>query len=226
MRSSPRHRRKTMRRKMMMRTEPPPGLIAALAQVGLSWAELTRQASDVLLFGSRASGWSHEGSDWDVLCVGHGPTRPRSRVDIVWVGPRTSRSLHWLGSELASHVLAFGRPLQGDCAWARDVRLSPRAVQGKRRRVMARISSLERLWPCVRLGFKERHGRLLRREIQRACLMDQGAPVPPAGQLDAMWSDDHRSVDGWRALTSWMEPTASARARVLCKPTWPAEQLV
>lgn len=196
----------------------PQGLLVALARADLSWAELTHRASDVLLFGSRACGVGQEESDWDLLCVGHGPTRPRSGVDIVWVGPLTSHSQRWLGSELASHVLAFGKPLYGDCVWTRDVRLARQALHKKRRRVEARISSLERLWSCVRPGFKERHRRLLRHEFQRAWLLARGLPVPPAYHLDADWSDEQWSTDGWRALTSWMSPDESARAKALCEP--------
>lgn len=193
----------------------PPGLLAALAEAGLSWRELTRRADDILLFGSRAQGAGRPDSDWDLLCVGNGPTRPRSGVDIVWVGPRTSLTSRWLGSELASHILAFGLHLQGECAWISHVQLSPAAVEAKRRRVIARMSALQRLWSCVRPTFKVRHGRLLRRELQRVQILCRGEPVPPARHLDDGWSADYESADGWRSLTSWMTAEESARARAL-----------
>lgn len=191
-------------------------LRAVLAQAGLPWEELLRHATDVVLFGSRACGMEQDDSDWDLLCIGDGPVRPRSGIDIVWVGPRTSRSSRWLGSELAAHVVAFGRPLHGECPWMNDVTLSPQAVVRKRRRIDARMGSLDRLWESTGPAFRRKQGVLLRREIQRAGLLARDSPVPPASGLDAAWLVDAQCPDAWSALTHWMGIDQSARAQHLC----------
>jgi Nucleotidyltransferase domain len=193
----------------------PAALVTALSHAQLTWDELVACASDIVLFGSRACGLGREGSDWDLVCVGRGPVRPRSGVDIVWVGPRTVMSPRWLGSELAGHVVAFGRPLVGSCEWMGDVRLSPDALRRKQRRILTRVSGLTGLWGLVRPGFQRRHGTLLRRELQRAALLAEGRPVPPAALLDTAWAHSASTTDRGAQLTNWMSPEESATALLL-----------
>ena len=198
----------------------PDGLAAALARVELSWDELVAGASDVVLFGSRACGLERDGSDWDILCVGRGPVRPRSGVDIVWVGPRTLTTERWLGSELAGHVLAFGRPLMGICAWMAEVHPSESALRLKRRRVIARIAGLSRIWRIASPALRRRQVTFLRRELQRAARLEEGLPVPPAAQLDAGWNEEGEPAERWAQLTRWMSADESAAALKLGRASW------
>jgi predicted nucleotidyltransferase len=88
-------------------------LDAALRDAGISWAELEERASEVVLFGSRASGVATAESDWDLLLVGRGRRLHTDAMDLIWVTPDRLCNPQWLGSELANHVVAYGFMVAG-----------------------------------------------------------------------------------------------------------------
>lgn len=163
-------------------------LHAALEAVGLSWDRLRREATGIVLFGSRAAGLGSATSDWDILCIGPRGPKPSGVVDLVWVDPRVLESSRWLGSELAMHVAAFGMPLTGLHPWVSSVFTSADAVSRKLRRVVHKIRGMEPAWPVLTPAQRTRHSRWLRLELQRLEKLQAGRPVPPTALLDWEWA--------------------------------------
>jgi hypothetical protein len=162
-------------------------LHAALGAVGLSWDWLRREATGIVLFGSRAAGLGSTASDWDLLCIGPRGPKPNGVVDLVWVDPGVLESSRWLGSELAMHVAAFGTPLMGSHPWIASVFTSADAVSRKMRRVIHKIRGMEAAWPVLTPTQRARHARWLRLELQRLERLQSGRPVPPTALLDREW---------------------------------------
>lgn len=189
---------------------------AALMHSGRSWEDLVTRATDVVLFGSRAVGVEKGDSDWDLLCIGSGPAREPGSVDLIWIGEQATLSRAWLGCELASHVAAYGIPLLGACAWMPNVHIAPEAAQRKRVRARGRIVSMSRVWSALRPSFQAKQAVLLRRELQRAELLDGGNAVPPAAILDARWKDTTSQPARLHALTSWCSVDEASAAASIC----------
>lgn len=184
-----------------MYSDIPHGLETALRADGYLWTDLTSSASEIILFGSRAtSGWTSR-SDWDLLCVGRGRTRRGRAVDVLWITPECLASDEWLGSELASHVSHYGRWLFGQGTWCTAVGPSSAAVARKLRRVRQRLDGMVASWSRLTLAIQAKHVLLLRRDLQRLDLLRGGEPIPSAPLLDA----------AWRA-----EPSPSAALERLC----------
>jgi hypothetical protein len=162
-------------------------LAAALRGAGLSWDWLQGKTSGIVLFGSRAAGVSSAASDWDLLCLGARGSRPSGPIDLVWVDPDYLRSDRWLGSELASHVAAFGRPLTGSHAWISSVFVSPEAAARKARRVIGKLEGIEIVWSVLGSAQRAKHVRWLRLELQRWERLRSERPVPPTALLDQEW---------------------------------------
>jgi hypothetical protein len=163
-------------------------LHAALGGVGLSWDWLRREATGIVLFGSRAAGLESTTSDWDLMCIGPRGPKPNGIVDLVWVDPGVLESSRWLGSELAMHVAAFGTPLAGSHPWISSVFTSADAVSRKTRRVIHKIRGMEAAWPVLTPTQRARHARWLRLELQRLDRLQSGRPVPPTALLDREWA--------------------------------------
>ena len=164
-----------------------PSLIRALHEQQLSWSELGSRASQVILFGSRAAGVARTDSDWDLLCVGEGTSIHNRVIDIVWISPAQLTTARWLGSELASHVAAYGQWLIGKDSWSHLVRLSPEAIHHKRQSILSQLSELKRLWPRLAPGLRAKHLRRLRRGVQRLQCLSEDRAVPPTRMLDDLW---------------------------------------
>ena len=166
----------------------PPELNQALDAAGLRWADLRAAASEVVLFGSRASGCAAQRSDWDLLCVGTGRPRLTRAVDVIWLPADAVRSPAWLESELAGHIGTYGQWLHGAPSW------SPRlpegesaASQAKAQRILRRVASLEPAWPHMSPPYQRKHRRRLCRDLQRHALLLRGEAIPPSAWLDAAW---------------------------------------
>lgn len=172
----------------MVEASPMDPLHAALGAVGLSWDWLRREATGIVLFGSRAAGLGLPTSDWDLLCVGRQGPKPKGAVDLVWVDPGVLESTRWLGSELAMHVAAFGTPLTGSHLWITSVFTSADAVSRKARRVIHKIRGMEAAWPVLGPAQRACHSHWLRLELQRLECLQSGHPVPPTALLDREWS--------------------------------------
>jgi hypothetical protein len=162
-------------------------LITVLRGQQISWSALECRASQVILFGSRAAGVAGVDSDWDLLCVGEGTSVHNRNIDLVWVSPMQLSTDRWLGSELASHVAVYGQWLVGEDSWSHCVSISPEAVHHKRQSILFQLSELKRLWSSIIPGWRAKHLRRLRRDVQRLhCLIEKRA-VPPTRMLDDLW---------------------------------------
>src|SRR5436190_23090781 len=84
---------------------------------GLSWLDLQAQASQIILFGSYALSLETEASDLDLLCVGRGKRFKSATLHVIWVSEERTTSDDWLGSELATHICAYGKWLKGENTW-------------------------------------------------------------------------------------------------------------
>jgi hypothetical protein len=177
-------------------------LHAALDMMGLSWDWLRREATGIVLFGSRAAGLESTASDWDLLCIGPRGPKPNGIVDLVWVDPGVLDSSRWLGSELAMHVAAFGTPLTGSHPWIACVFTSVDAVSRKMRRIIHKIRGMEAAWPVLTPTQRARHARWLRLELQRLERLQSGLPVPPTALLDREWARSLAVHAEWRTEMS------------------------
>lgn len=145
-------------------------------------------AAELVLFGSRAAGVAHRGSDWDVLLVcDRAPVSVPMTVDLVVVSASRLHSRRWLGSELAGHVGAHGRWLVGDPSWTGKVFRSRRALERKATRIARRVVNLQRNWADLEPAYRATFLKVLRRDLQRYECLEEGRPVPPTRILDLEW---------------------------------------
>jgi predicted nucleotidyltransferase len=163
-------------------------LSQALAALGLSLGELQRSSEQIVLFGSRAAGVAHEGSDWDLLVVGSGSSLHTQTLDLVRVTPHELASADWLASELACHVAVWGRWLHGAPDWVANISCGVSAAERKARRLASRLTALERAWGLLPPAYLCKHQLLVRRDLQRHAFLLRGEPVPPSPLLDEAWS--------------------------------------
>ena len=177
---------------------------------GISLADLERQASQIVLFGSRAGGVARTDSDWDLLCIGEGVSTRSRHLDLVWIPAERIVHEAWLGSELATHVAAYGRWLAGEDTWSHRAHVSAWAAEAKRRSAQRRLGELERLWPRLLPSRRAKHLRRLRREVQRFELLRGGHAVPPSRILDEAW--DSQAVAGPRELLARLRREPSVRS--------------
>lgn len=174
---------------------PAATLVERLAGIGLDWNHLVRRSQAIALFGSRAVGCEHEGSDWDLVCVGRGQTRLVRGLDLVWIDSRqsTDPDAGWAGSELANHVARFGLVLTGELPWVENHNRDEFALARKRRQLDGYIGGMLRVWPLLNNAFRSRQITDLRRELQRHALIGAGESVPPTAVLDHSWKVDSTS---------------------------------
>ena len=154
---------------------------------GTSWDDVVENALQVILFGSRAVGPHGPDSDWDLLCVGHGERIRRGELDLLWLTRSETRSKEWLGSELASHIAAFGKWIVGADDWSDMATISDEAIAKKRRHIEHRLAALARVWLHLSTAHKRRHTRLIRRQLQRLQLLERRQAVIPNPMLDREW---------------------------------------
>ena len=163
------------------------GLEATLSLMGLSVEALRSRTSALVLFGSRAAGCARPSSDWDLLCVGRMNPIKTPAIDIVSIPEGALSTDLWVGRELAGHVLEYGIWLHGAPLWcAADLRFDL-AAKGKIARITRRLCALDGVWGSLRKAYRDKHARLIRRDVQRADLLSRGRPIPPAAVLDEAW---------------------------------------
>lgn len=161
-----------------------------------AFGKLVDTAGELLLFGSRAAGVSAQESDWDLLFAGAEKPPKADRLDIVWRTPGEIEDLNWLGSELASHIAAFGVRLRGDAEWTSAAVSGEGAIRKKHRRLVIGVEGLWDYWDRIHPEFQRKHLKTIRREVQRLHLPMDGKPVPPTPLLDRSWLD-RAAVDSW-----------------------------
>src|ERR1700752_2084658 len=94
--------------------------------VGMNYDALLH-TQELVVFGSYAAGVSDPESDIDVLAVGPRYRVARSGLDLISISPEHVMSAEWLGSELASHIVAYGVWIHGEGRWKELTTLSERA---------------------------------------------------------------------------------------------------
>ena len=162
---------------------------------GLNWAALADQCTELVVFGSQATGLQTSISDLDILAIGKHEVAmvlPNVRgVDLVFRTEQEVLSPNWLKSELAGHIAVYGQWLQGVSRWrAKALELlseSNDAAEAKRRRVERLANGLRRHWDRLTPDFRRRNLVTLRREKQRHELLQSGFAVPPTRLLD-IWA--------------------------------------
>jgi hypothetical protein len=182
----------------------------------LSWDALTEQACEIVVFGSRAAGLQRRGSDLDVLCIGAGERVKTSRLDIIWKTAREVESERWLSSELAGHVGAFGIWLRGSGGWKDELRPDNRAVDHKRKRILALVDGLHVHWKRLDDDFHQKYLTVIRRDVQRLQHLAASSPVPATPVLDSRWlSDSSCILEFDRFIRAFAPPEPGARDRLL-----------
>jgi hypothetical protein len=154
---------------------------------GLNWGAIDQQAKQIIVYGSRATSAHKRTSDLDLLCVGHGRRFKSKKIHIIWIPETRLRSKRWLGSELATHIAAYGKWIKGDNTWAVSSRPNSYAIQLISERVLERALALREHWPFLLPVYRIKHLIRLRRDLQRYVLMHAGRPPVPAGSLDMQW---------------------------------------
>lgn len=140
--------------------------------------QLLEEAVDLIIFGSRAAGVHSKLSDLDILYVGVRERYKSECLDIVWRQPSEIEHRKWLGSELASHIAAYGIVIQGDAHWKDAVRLADATLSKKERRVAALVDGLWVYWDRIHPEFRRKYLTTIRREVQRLQLLREGVAVP------------------------------------------------
>ncbi|WP_390905465.1 nucleotidyltransferase domain-containing protein [Occallatibacter riparius] len=144
-----------------------------------------RSSSQIVIFGSYASGVQTRHSDMDVFCVGEPKTHFKTPTIEVLILPEYDvYSDLWLGSELANHISHYGVPLGPRPHWFDLANISHEAVERKERRIDAYVRSLERHWDELSFQARSRYEIKIRRELQRLQLLQKGEPVMPTPILD------------------------------------------
>ena len=167
----------------------------AMAAEGLSLYDLTKSASNVVLFGSRAVGVNRPNSDFDLLIVsdrsGH---KKHGRLDLIFVTQAKLNSPLWRRTEIARHIGAFGVSLMQV-----NLRVEPiiddYAAMRKQARLHKLTKSLLLHWGVLNGELKRKYLTRVRREIQRYLYLKAGAAAPPTAILDLVlkspgWADD------------------------------------
>jgi predicted nucleotidyltransferase len=164
-------------------------VVAELHARGIDLDDLAKTATQVVLFGSWAVGLQRPDSDIDLLCVGIGTRMKTGKVDIVWISPEFSKSSQWRRSELANHIIKYGKWLIGSNGWGSDIRISKEAIQFKRTLIRSRSTELYRRWNQLSADYRLKHVVKLRRDIQRLAIMRSGDAVPASPGLDEEWAE-------------------------------------
>lgn len=163
-------------------------LIEALHGHQMAWSALECRASQIVLFGSRAAGVARIDSDWDLLCIGDGRSVYNDKIDLVWISAMQLATDRWLGSELASHVAVYGQWLVGKDSWSHRVSIAPETIRHKCQSILLQLFQLRRLWSNIVPGWRAKHLRRLRRDVQRLHYLIAKRAVPPTRILDDLWN--------------------------------------
>jgi len=161
---------------------------------GTTYEKVVGASTEVVIFGSRAIGVNRPDSDLDVLLVNANLGRPRvAGIDFVVLCPEEVASSHWLGSELAAHIVEYGKWIKGCGSWRNQVHISDRAAMRKQARIVGLLMRAPKWWSKLHPVFHTKYKLTIRRELQRLDLLRQRIPVPPTHTLDADWVQ-HRSA--------------------------------
>jgi hypothetical protein len=159
------------------------------------WNQVFSGCSEIIVFGSRATGVHRKASDIDILCIGEGRRVKTRRLDLLWLPISALYTREWLGCELACHVAEFGVWLKGSGDWRSSVHISQQAIQLKEGRILRLARSVDHCWNRLHPGYQQRYQTTLRREIQRLMRLRSNITVPPTPVLDSQWGATSTSKD-------------------------------
>ncbi len=164
-------------------------LSAALNRLGISFGELRKQCSEVILFGSRAAGVEDNESDWDLLCVGNSKFKRVRGLDIIWLPSESVLSQRWVTSEIASHIAEYGRWMSGrPSAWINHVEITPQTRIRKIRWIQTHVNSWARFWSRCSPKLRDDYALKLRYNLQRLEFLLDERPTPPRQILEGRFS--------------------------------------
>ena len=170
-----------------------------LLQAGISWHALCENAEQIIVFGSFALSTNTRFSDLDVMCIGKGKPYKSSKLHIIWISAQRTRSLKWLGSELATHVAQYGVWINGQNIWAKRIRPSRDTIDRKEKNIIARLNAAQRHWHDLLPKFQTKQVTKLRRDLQRYQLMQKGKAPLPKTVLDKKWVQ-YKPATRWNFL--------------------------
>lgn len=172
---------------------PRPLVLEAVKRAGYVWNDILRNANQVILFGSHANGVAGAWSDVDLAIVGDGESRLSRHLDLVWISRRSLDESQWLGSEIATHIAAYGVWLFGDDSWRRSTHVSDEAAWRKSHMIQHHVRALQQNLPLLSPPYRAKHFAILRRDLQRLDHLIRRQPVIPTPSLDALWDGN----DAW-----------------------------
>lgn len=188
-----------------------------ISNSGMTYEKVISASTEVVIFGSRAVGMHRPDSDLDVLLVDANMGRPRvAGIDFVVLRSEELANSRWLGSELASHIAAYGKWIKGCGSWRHQVHISDRAAMRKEARIVGLLMCAPKWWSKLHPVFHTKYKLTIRRELQRLDLMRQKIPVPPTRTLDSDW-DRHPSARDYLvevAATLQLTPLAFDLAKI------------
>lgn len=145
-------------------------------------------ATEVIVFGSRATSVQRADSDLDLLLIGNVSKKTKTKqLDCICMCESDCESTPWLGSELASHIASYGFWLRGDGQWRCRAEVSDRAIANKQRRIQALVGVAEIRWQDFHRVFRAKYSTMIRRELQRLLLLQDRVAIPPTYYLDDQW---------------------------------------
>jgi Nucleotidyltransferase domain len=163
-------------------------LQARMEKARLSWADLSRESVEIVIFGSRAVGMGRRASDLDILAVGNSASRiKRFGIDLISIPAGHTASPRWLSSELAGHIARYGVWLKGSGVWREHVFVGREAAAQKERRLVSLVRSVKHSWAKLHPAFQLKYRVTIRRELQRLILLQAAVPIPPTRVLDLEW---------------------------------------
>jgi hypothetical protein len=168
---------------------------------GINWGDLDRQACQIIVFGSYALSVNTCDSDLDILCIGVGKRYKSSKLHIIWIPEQRTHSQQWLGSELATHIAAYGVWIKGENNWAYQTKPGRKTIERKKNNILSRLDAAQRHWDDLLPKFQAGQLTKLRRDLQRYQMMQRGKAPAPKPLLDTEWRQ-HDVCDGWAALLS------------------------
>jgi hypothetical protein len=164
--------------------------VAITSSEGIDWNALYKNAKQIIVFGSYASGVNKPTSDLDLLCIGYGRRYKSPKLHLIWVTEQQSNDPAWCSGELAGHVSKYGKWIKGKNLWECSCNASKEIIDRKRRRVLNRASTIQDEWKNLLSVFRSKQLTRLRRDLQRLDYLKRGQAIPPGPTLDNTWTGD------------------------------------
>jgi len=137
------------------------------------------KSSQVVIFGSFAYGCENNKSDIDILFVGDGKKKGYKGLDFIWFKPQRISSNSWLGSELATHIAAYGIWAKGDNHWKDLVFFSKAAIKRKKERIYDRLLHILLKKDDLSLQSKYELTQKVLLNCHRLKMLYDKEPIPP-----------------------------------------------